>query len=102
MAPAPQRACHARGQLARGQGLFEDDVSTNTNFRARRGDGRINPEVATHQHYRNQWRMSRTSRISAEPDMPGMRSSVSMTSNRCGSAQNAASAAALEVKPTGE
>ena len=42
-------------------------------------------------------RMPRTSRISAEPDISGMRSSVISASKRCGSARNAASAAVLEV-----
>jgi hypothetical protein len=45
--------------------------------------------------------MPRTSRISAHPDIPGMRSSVITASKRWGSARNAASAAALEVNPTG-
>jgi len=46
-------------------------------------------------------RIPRSSRISAEPDIPGMRPSETTASKRSGSARKAASAALLEVNPTG-
>ena len=46
-------------------------------------------------------RIPRIARISADPDILGMRSSVITASNRSGSARNASSAAPLDVNPAG-